>query len=119
MLEPSGDTLPPPNISSTSARFCASPPSIGSAHTVDCFPGTLADARADQRQRYKQRRDYSAPMSANELAGAIGDCVRSSADGLVSQVSLQIVSKCLYRSVAFLRILLQRLRDNRVEVTAQ
>jgi len=25
--------------------FCASPPSIGIDHTVDCFPGTLADAR--------------------------------------------------------------------------
>src|SRR5438876_2402348 len=45
MWEPSGETLPPPNISSTSASFCASPPSIGIDHTVDGFPGTLADAR--------------------------------------------------------------------------
>src|SRR6266576_2287618 len=77
------------------------------------------DGRADQRQRYHQRRDYRALMSANELAGAIGDRVRSSTNRLVLQGPLQIVNKRLYRGVALLRILLQRLRHNRVEIAAQ
>src|SRR5207253_9161711 len=55
-------------------------------------------------------------MSANELAGAIGDRVRSSTNRLVLQGPLQIVNKRLYRGVALLRILLQRLLYNRVQV---
>src|SRR2546422_10564117 len=77
------------------------------------------DGGAYQCQGYQQRRDYTAPMSAREFASAIGDCIRSSTDGLVSQGSLQVVSKSLYRRVALLRILLQRFGDNRVEVAAQ
>src|ERR1700732_291395 len=74
---------------------------------------------ADECQRYQERRRYTASMSANELAGAIRDCVWSRTDGLVSQVSLQVVSKGPYRGVALLWILLQRFCDNRVEVAAQ
>src|SRR4029077_18020730 len=78
-----------------------------------------AGGGAHRRQRSQPPRRNAAPVSANEFAGAIGDCVRSSTDGLVSQVSLQVVSKALYRGVALTWILLQCFRDNRVEVATQ
>jgi hypothetical protein len=77
------------------------------------------DGGADKCQHYKQRRSNAVPMSTHKFASAITDCVRPRTDGLVSQMSLQVVSKGFDRGVALLRILFQRLRDNRVEVTAQ
>ncbi len=77
------------------------------------------DGGADQRERCQQCGQDAAPMPAHKFASAIADCVRPRTDGLVSQMSLQVVSKGFDRGVALLRILFQRLRDNRVEVTAQ
>src|SRR5437773_12255032 len=78
------------------------------------FGATGKEPRKDggtrQSQRNQQRRSNTAPMPANKFAGTISDRIRPSANGLVSQVSLQVVSKGLDRRVALPRILLQRLR---------
>jgi len=58
-------------------------------------------------------------MSANEFASAISDRVWSCTDGLVPQISLQVVSKGFNRQLALPWVLLQRFCDNRVEVAAQ
>ena len=53
------------------------------------------------------------------LAAAIGNRVGPGADRFVPQVAAQIVGQRRDRGVALRGFLLQRLRDNRVEVSAQ
>src|SRR5262245_23492328 len=58
-------------------------------------------------------------MTTDKLGGAVRRRVRPRGDRLVCKVSTQVVGKLRDRLIAFRRVVLQRLRDDRVEVAAE
>ncbi len=83
------------------------------------LPGQPYRVEGDQackQQDRRRRRGHATPVSARELRGAIGECVGPRRDRLMSEVVAQVVCESGDGRIALGRVLLQRLRDDRVEV---